>query len=212
MACGLEIVGLTNSTISNNDVHDNGQEGGVCLVDNASSGNTIGPGNSIWNNNGPGIGSENGSSVQNRITANQIYGNTGLGIDLGLDGLTANDAGDGDTGANDLMNFPVIYSAEISGGTITITGEARPGATVEFFEADGDPSIHGEGQVFVASAVENSGDDSNGSAGTVDPTAAQFTFSLPAGSLAVGDELTATATDASGNTSEFAANVSVTSP
>jgi hypothetical protein len=94
-------------------------------------------------------------------------------------------------------------------GNVVITGEARPGATIEFFIADGDPSGYGEGQTFVAAAVEGSASDTNPSAGSVDGTAAQFTFVLPAGGLTSGALLTATATDSSGNTSEFGLNVIV---
>ena len=42
--------------------------------------------------------------------------------------------------------------------------------------------------------------------GAVDSTARQFSFTFAAGALAVGDQLTATAIDASGNTSEFSFN------
>ena len=34
-----------------------------------------------------------------------------LGIDLDLDGVTLNDTGDGDNGANFLLNFPVLLRA-----------------------------------------------------------------------------------------------------
>ncbi len=67
--------------------------------------------------------------------------------------MTANDLLDLDGGTNLSMNFPVIYSAVISGGTVTVTGEARLGATVQFFEAAADPSGYGEGQAFVGSGV-----------------------------------------------------------
>ena len=63
-------------------------------------------------------GSANGVSVINT----GIYNST-IGIDLGNDGPTANDAGDIDTGPNGLQNYPVIgrvtYTA---GGATAVTG------------------------------------------------------------------------------------------
>ncbi len=206
-SCGVELEDVSNSTVADNTITNSGTEGGVCLMGVASVGNTIGPNNTISGGSGVGIVSRIASSVNNRFTLNLIFGNGSLGIDLNNDGVTANDAGDGDSGSNNLLNFPVIYSAVLDGlGNVVITGEARPGVTIEFFEADGDSSGYGEGQTFVGAAVEGSGADANAGAGTVDGTAAQFTFTLPAGSLISGDRLTATATDASGNTSEFGLN------
>jgi hypothetical protein len=102
------------------------------------------------------------------------------------------------------MNFPVLYNAVITGTNITITGEGRPGALVEFFISDLDSTGYGEGPTFIDSDVI-----SGGPPGTVDPTAQQFSFTFSAGSLAVGDSITATATDNAGNTSEFAGNIIV---
>ncbi|MHC4067898.1 MAG: right-handed parallel beta-helix repeat-containing protein, partial [Planctomycetota bacterium] len=119
-SCGVEIVSATNSLVANNVVTNNGDQGGVCIADFASSGNTIGPANTITGHGGPGIYSTIAGSVANRFTQNSISGNTGLGIDLELDGVTANDGGDGDSGPNDLLNFPVITSAVESGGTVTV--------------------------------------------------------------------------------------------
>src|SRR5690606_15934291 len=62
--------------------------------------------------------------ADNRITANAIYSNTQLGIDLapadGSLGVTANDTGDVDSGGNGLQNFPVLASAA-GASSITVT-------------------------------------------------------------------------------------------
>ena len=78
------------------------------------------------------------------------------GIDLGDDGVTPNDSGDGDTGPNDLQNFPVLTSALISGNTTTLDGtlNSTPNSTfgIEFYSnAALDPTTFGEGQTFLGS-------------------------------------------------------------
>ena len=95
-----------------------------------------------------------GTATGNGILSNSIFSNGGLGIDLQNDAVTANDAGDGDTGPNNLQNFPVLTSV-ITGST-TIAGRLTntPNTTflLEFFaNTVPDPSAHGEGEMFIGS-------------------------------------------------------------
>lgn len=180
---------------------------GIELLDNCSSntigGTAAGAGNVIAHNLFDGI-TVSSNCVSNLIQANRIYANSGLGIDFDNNGVTANDAGDADNGANARLNFPVIYNAMLLGSNLVVGGEARPGAVVEVFVSAPDPSGFGEGQTFVGR-----GTVTGGVAGQVDLTARRFAFSFPPGSVIPGTVLTATATDASNNTSEFSANATV---
>jgi len=87
-------------------------------------------------------------------------------------------------GANGSIDPPEITSVDAD----SVEGTACVGCTVEVFIADPDPSGFGEGKTFLGQGVAMGG-----------------TFSIPI-SLICG-EVTATSTDASGNTSEFSANV-----
>jgi hypothetical protein len=112
---------------------------------------------SIWNNviasnGGAGVAVDAGNGTW--ISANSIHSNGGLGIDLGPTGPTPNDAGDGDTGANGLQNFPVITKARFNGAATTIEGvlNSAPSTAykVQLFKSPaGDPSGYGEGQTYL---------------------------------------------------------------
>src|SRR6185436_16618500 len=56
----------------------------------------------------PAGGETPGTQIE--ITENEIFGNTGMGIDLGPAGITPNDPGDTDIGPNFLQNFPTLTS------------------------------------------------------------------------------------------------------
>ena len=129
------------------------------------------------------------------ITGNAIFANTGLGIDLGGDGVTPNDGGDTDSGPNDLQNFPELGTALSGGGQTEVTGslDAAPATyRVELFASpDCDPSDHGEGANYLGFQEV-----------TVAGGGTEFTATLPV-EVAVGHAVTATATAPDGSTSEL---------
>ncbi len=118
--------------------------------------------------------------------------------------MTANDAGDPDTGANDLQNFPALTSAASDGSSTTVEGtlNSAPSTTyrLEFFSSPVcDASGNGEGRVFLGSADVTT--DANG----------DVSFSVPLSSgVTAGDAVVGTATDPAGSTSEFSACVEAT--
>jgi CSLREA domain-containing protein len=137
-------------------------------------------------------------SVNNRISKNSIHSNGGLGIDLGADGVTANDVGDVDAGPNNLQNFPLVLRAAPDGSNnLRIQGRMHGAAnrsyTVEFFaNRSCDVSGHGQGEIYLATTTLATDNLGNGD------------FSLPlTQDLPWNYFITATATDPDGNTSEF---------
>ena len=176
-----------------------------------------GVGNSIINdsisfNNFAGIAIVSGTG--NAILSNSIFSNiavpipnkpvNGLGIDLGDDGVTLNGGKDPRTGPNNLQNFPVLNTASLNNGTLTIQGTllSIPNSNfrVEFFSNDAcDLSGFGEGKTFLGFALITT--DVNGNASFA-PVFTGITGSVTG--------ITATATDASNNTSEFSQCLSLT--
>jgi CSLREA domain-containing protein len=173
---------------------------------NTIGGTAAGAGNVIAFNGGsssPGV-FVNANATDNEIRGNSIHSNGGLGIDLDPFGsVNANDAGDPDVGANLRQNFPLLATAEVTVGAVTVNGTLNsvPSSTFALdFYANAAcnaaaPNNHGEGRTYLgelAPVTTDAGGD------------AAFTFTSD-GSPAVspGDIITATATDANGNTSEF---------
>jgi len=129
----------------------------------------------------------------NPITHNSIDLNGLLGIDLSPVGRTANDSGDGDTGPNDLLNYPAVTSASSVGTTTTVGWEIVSGLPntdmiLEFFASDacnqptGSPNYgEGAGPIGTRDVVT----DALGNADGVK------TFPVP---TTPGDVVTATAT------------------
>ncbi|MCP4981274.1 MAG: DUF4347 domain-containing protein, partial [Gammaproteobacteria bacterium] len=179
--------------------------------DNTIGGTAAGEGNIIAFNASAGVASTNSGAIGNSILGNLIHSNgTGLGIDLGDDGVTANDADDGDSGANNLQNFPVITAAATAGSQIEISGTLDTNGLnqayrIEFF-ATGTPDGTGYGEAerylgHTTITTDGSGD-------------ATFTATIEA-LVYADEEITATATVDNGNgtygdTSEFSANFTAT--
>src|SRR5262245_26973168 len=158
--------------------------------------------NIIANNGGDGIVLNGGSALLPdsdgiRILGNSLFANTGQGIDLGDDGVTANDTGDGDSGPNRRQNFPVISSAVFDGTNTVIKGTLNSNDStlyrIDLFASDAaDASGFGEGQTFLG--VINVFTNSSGNAGFTATFAGDTNSQLISG----------TATDLStGDTSEF---------
>src|ERR1041385_1728673 len=148
---------------------------------------------------GVAIDTASGDATGNAVLGNSIFANGGLGIALSPSGVTPNDAGDTDTGPNELQNFPDLLSATAVGGGGVIQGAlnsvANKAFRVEFFSNDApDPSGHGQGKTFLGAATITT--DGGGEA--------SFSIAFPA-PFAIGQCLTATATDDANNTSEFSA-------
>ncbi len=159
-------------------------------------------GNTIAFNTLSGVAVTGATTTGNSIRGNSIHSNGGLGIDLDSDGVTANDSDDADAGPNDLQNFPVILAAR-PGATTHAAGalDSTPdsGFLIEFYaNSVPDPSGDGEGQRYLGSTIIVTD-----AAGHSD-----FTIDLSAATSS-GEWITATATDAAGNTSEFSASVAV---
>ena len=214
---GVELTGTTASTIMLGnaigtdfaEVRNLGNSGNGVNVSGSSPRNSIigvptgGEGNVIAFNGDRGIAIPS-TSTNHALRGNRFFSNNNLGIDLGSFGVTANDVGDGDSGANGLQNFPVLTNAVLNVGSTLMQGtlNSRPNATytIDFYANTArDSSGHGEGQFYMGTTVVNT--DAGGNA----------SFSFTYLRTADGRFITATATDTNGNTSEFAASIRATS-
>jgi CSLREA domain-containing protein len=157
-----------------------------------------GAGNSIANNGGDGVAVVGSYTSGNPIRGNSIANNGGLGIDLGDDGVTANDANDADEGPNNLQNFPTVSAFEVLTTTTfagSLTSEPNTTYAIDIYAGPAcDASGNGEGSRYVASFNVTT----NGSG--VANYSQDVAIILPGGSW-----ITAVATDPYENSSEFSA-------
>lgn len=164
---------------------------------NTIGGDSVNDANTIAFNSNQGVQIKSGAHT-NRIAGNSIYSNGGLGIDVDPFGVNANDGCDPDSGPNRKQNFPLISSAILAGGGAEINASLNSAPnqtfTIDYYANPiSDPSGYGEGKKWIGSQTVSTG--SNCSTGT-------FTFNAPS-VPADTTNITATATDSLGNTSEF---------
>ncbi|MBU1718861.1 MAG: hypothetical protein KKA07_07275, partial [Bacteroidetes bacterium] len=130
--------------------------------------------------------------LNNIIRCNRIYGNGLMGIDLYTPGpgTTNNDAGDADTGPNMAMNFPEQITVTESGADFIVSGildhSSPAGCIVDIYKA-ATGSGYPQGMEWLGACVVSG-------AGTWTDTITGMIST---------DEITLTATDVDGNTSEF---------
>ena len=174
----------------------------------ANSGRTAGPAAGVAVIDG--TATIRGNSIHSTRSA-VIFGDAPpadvLGIDLAPSfngGVTPNDPGDGDSGANGLQNFPLLSSAAPNGpqGSGTrVVGTLNSTASTTF-----DLDFYGicnlrpqdllEGKEYIGSIQVTTDGSGNAAFDEVLPT-----------TIAVGTSVTATATDPTGNTSEFSQQI-----
>ena len=137
-----------------------------------------------------------GNEIEGNVIGNDGSGQTSfLGIDLGNFGFPNPNDASGHSGPNKLQDFPTINSVTPISGGVTINyslSNTTSGATyhVEFFaNNNADAFGYFEGQIFLGSdTISGSGSKS---------------VTLNGVTVTSGQTITATATDPSGNTSEF---------
>jgi hypothetical protein len=211
----------SNNQIIGNVICDNGGAG----VGSRGS-NTQIIGNVIHDNGGAGVQVNGGSSQGlpdgvypqgDTISANSIYANGGLGIDLQwtdpntgqpVTGVTLNDSAGHDL-SNHLQNFPILTAAHCAAATGTLNSTPNTTFRIEFFanhlpghpntNDPNDHNLYGEGERYIGFLEVTTDDAGNAS------------FNAPIEALLPGEQyITATATnEATGDTSEFSNAVAV---
>ena len=160
---------------------------------NVIGGLAPGAGNVIAFATGYGVLLYNSGTTNNSIRGNSIFNNAYLGIAL---------VGDGGPGPNDLQSSPVITNAYGYGETTVVAGtlNSLPGAVfyLDVYRSNPD-NRYGEGQFYLGTVSVTT--DGSGNAG--------FSLTNTDGNYA-GQYITATATAATGDTSEFSPDVLAT--
>ncbi|MBI5831961.1 MAG: Ig-like domain-containing protein [Armatimonadetes bacterium] len=142
----------------------------------------------------------------NAMVNNSLTANSGEAIDLMPLGPNANDAGDVDSGPNHGQNYPVLTSAGVSGGSLTVTGTLDSATNCAAYPC----------RVLIYSVPTTPSPSSHGGTETLlgqitvtGPGA--FSGTVPA-TLAGGRSICAAAIDSENNQSELGTNLAVAGP
>ena len=160
--------------------------------------------NVIAYNSGDGVTITGNSSTGNTVWENSIHANDGHGIDLGDDGATANDAGDGDSGPNHLQNYPanITFASRdnVASMRFTLDVTANQVYIVDYYSCDSSGSGEGKEWLGFSPVIGSSTGNLVFSPSTFENSVGDFTAPT-----ATATHVTATATDIeTGSTSEFA--------
>lgn len=222
---GIELSGNTGANLIVKDNTISGNGSGIALLSLKfpipHTNNITIQNNVLKNNFGEGIGITNNKGIT--ITQNAIYNNIGLGIQLsagandGAYNTTSSSGSNATIPGNQAIDYPVITSSTLAAGNLTVKGFVGNVTTgsptfantkLEFFIADdtladqngevilgdGKSKPHGEGRTYIGSCNA----DANG----------LFNCSFAnAGTIGLTDatNITATATNGAGYTSQFSA-------
>jgi photosystem II stability/assembly factor-like uncharacterized protein len=148
--------------------------------------------------------------VRIRMESNVIYNNAQLGIDLGEAGVTENDQGDNDAGANLQQNFPLLSVASGAAAADSITPQALLPINISF---NSTPNATFTMQFFFGSSCSGSGSQFSGAVPVRLEPSLTFTtdasgnfsriYNINIPDNVSGGFVNATATSADGNTSEL---------
>ena len=128
---------------------------GILIEDSPSNSAGATIANRIANNGGDGVRVIGNTATGNQIWRNTFADNAGLAIDLGGDGITANDANDPDAGPNRRQNAYVITSVPAPDQvSISFNSIASTSFRWELYgSASCDPSGSGEGDQYIGSVT-----------------------------------------------------------
>lgn len=138
---GIE-VGSSANIIRDNDIGyvadaPAGNGAGGILIGAGASDNQV-TGNLLAHNANDGVRVGVAAGGRNRIEQNSFAANGDIGIDLGDNGITGNDAGDADSGPNNLQNFPVLLAVTSAPGVLNVSYTIDSQVTASTYPIDVD--------------------------------------------------------------------------